>query len=202
MTALDASSAAEEATAQQTHLEARASSAPAAASAQLREVLLEQGAALRRMASAWTRSSSERDDLVQDIALSLLVALPTFRHECPRSAFVWRVAHHRCLLAAHRRRQPAGKPHDELGDEHASDAPSPHARLEHAQRRQALQVALRTLSEDHRAVLVLSFEGLSHEQIGDVLGASANAVGVRLHRARAALTTAMQAPTTPTRRSP
>ncbi len=65
-----------------------------------------------------------------------------------------------------------------------------------------MQAALRTLSEDHRAVLVLSFEGLSHEQIGDVLGASANAVGVRLHRARAALTTAMQAPTPPTRSSP
>jgi len=156
----------------------------------LRRVLNDQGAALGRLAAAWTRTPAERDDLLQDMALALLVALPRFRGECPERAFVWRVAHNRCLLAARQRRR---RPGDELLDEHASSQPSPLARVEQEQRARALQRAIGTLTEDHRAVLVLSFEGLSHEEIGDVVGASANAVGVRLHRARAALTDAMQA---------
>jgi RNA polymerase sigma-70 factor (ECF subfamily) len=163
------------------------------AAEQLRRVLLEQGASLRRMASAWTRDAAERDDLLQDIALALLVALPTFRNECPQRAFVWRIAHNRCLLVARQRRRPAGQAHVALTDEHASPQRSPEAQLEQGQRARLLQTALRSLSEDHRAVLVLSFEGLSHDDIGEVVGASANAVGVRLHRARAALTTAMHA---------
>jgi RNA polymerase sigma-70 factor (ECF subfamily) len=164
----------------------------------LRRVLRDQGAALGRLASAWTRNRAERDDLMQDIALALLVALPRFRGECPERAFVWRVAHNRCLLMARQRRRQAD---DELTDEHISPQPSPLARVEQEQRARHLQRAIGRLSEDHRAVLVLSFEGLSHEEIGDVVGASANAVGVRLHRARAALTDAMQASTaTPERK--
>jgi RNA polymerase sigma factor (sigma-70 family) len=164
----------------------------------LRRVLSEQGAGLGRLAAAWTRNRAERDDLLQDIALALLVALPRFRGECPERAFVWRVAHNRCLLVARQRRR---QPDDELTDEHISPQPSPLARVEQEQRARHLQRAIGRLSEDHRAVLVLSFEGLSHEEIGDVVGASANAVGVRLHRARAALTDAMQASTaTPERK--
>jgi len=172
------------------------------ASEVLRRVLVEQGASLRRMASAWTRTESERDDLVQDIALALLVALPTFRHECPRRAFVWRIAHNRCLLVARQRRRPSGQIHAELTDDHASPQRSPEAQLEQGQRARLLQTAMRSLTEDHRAVLVLSFEGLSYDEIGDVVGATANAVGVRLHRARAALTDAMHALQSPTRSAP
>ena len=167
----------------------------------LRRVLVEQGASLRRMASAWTRTDSERDDLVQDIALALLVALPAFRHECPQRAFIWRIAHNRCLLVARQRRRPGGQAHAELTDDLASPQRSPEAQLEHGQRARLLQTAMRALTEDHRAVLVLSFEGLSHDEIGEVVGATANAVGVRLHRARAALTAAMHALQSPTRSS-
>ena len=136
----------------------------------LYRVLRDQGAALGRLASAWTRNRAERDDLMQDIGL---------------------------LMARQRRRQAD----DELTDEHISSQPSPLARVEQEQRARHLQRAIGRLSEDHRAVLVLSFEGLSHEEIGDVVGASANAVGVRLHRARAALTDAMQTSTaTPERK--
>ncbi|MDH4148178.1 MAG: sigma-70 family RNA polymerase sigma factor [Acidimicrobiia bacterium] len=45
--------------------------------------------------------------------------------------------------------------------------------------------AMAGLDEDDREVLRLAvWEGLSHAEIGVVLGCSANAVGIRLHRAR------------------
>ena len=45
----------------------------------------------------------------------------------------------------------------------------------------------RELPLGSRQVLTLALEGLSHAEIGEVLGLSDNAVAVRLHRARAHL---------------
>jgi RNA polymerase sigma factor (sigma-70 family) len=158
-------------------------------SERLRRVLHDHGAALSRLAAAWTRTTAEREDLLQDISLALLVALPRFRGECPERAFIWRVAHNRCLVAARSRRRHVD---DERLLEQASTDPSPLTRMEQHQRARALQSAVARLSEDQRAVIVLSFEGMSHQEIGEVVGASANAIGVRLHRARAALAEALQ----------
>jgi RNA polymerase sigma-70 factor (ECF subfamily) len=45
--------------------------------------------------------------------------------------------------------------------------------------------ALRRLKADEREVLLLAaWEGLSHREIGLALGASENAIGIRVHRAR------------------
>ncbi len=152
----------------------------------LRRVLTEHGASLRRLAGSWTRTASEQDDLLQEIALALLTALPTFRGDCPERAFALRVAHNCALrFAAERRR--AGD-HDEL---EAHDPPSlavaPDEQLDRRRRVELLHRALRSLREEQRVVVVLSLEGLSHEEIAAVVGGTANAVGVRLHRARAAL---------------
>lgn len=157
----------------------------------LRRVLAEHGKALRRLAEAWTRNDADRDDLLQDIALALLQALPAFRGECPERAFVWRIALNRAQLGARRRRPMA-----ELPADLESPALSAPALLQRQQRARELLDALRTLAEPQRIVLLLALEGLSHQEIGDVVDANANAVGVRLHRARQELA-ARLAPTTP-----
>jgi RNA polymerase sigma-70 factor (ECF subfamily) len=48
-------------------------------------------------------------------------------------------------------------------------------------------LALRRLTAVDRGVLLLALEGASQQEIGDVFGVSANAAGVRLHRARGRL---------------
>ena len=58
-----------------------------------------------------------------------------------------------------------------------------------ARRRDALWRGIRSLAPASRAVLTLALEGLSHEEIGEVLGITANNVGVRLSRARSELRT-------------
>lgn len=155
-------------------------------------MLTEHGKALRRLADAWTRSDADRDDLLQDINVALLEALPRFRGECPERAFVWRVAHNRCQLSARRRRPLAELP------EHL-EAPqlSASTLLQRQQRASALLDAVRALPDDKRIVVLLGLEGLSHQEIGDVTGATANAVGVKLHRAREELA-AQLSMTTPT----
>jgi RNA polymerase sigma-70 factor (ECF subfamily) len=154
--------------------------------ARLTGILTTYGPSLRRLAQAWTRSAAERDDLLQDIAVALLRALPTHRGECSERTFVWRVAHNRAITHAQRRKRQPSSTDMEPGDV-ASDAPNPEERASHAQQRALLMSAMRRLREDQRVVVLLSLEDVTLEDIGAIVGVSANAAGVRLHRARAAL---------------
>jgi RNA polymerase sigma-70 factor (ECF subfamily) len=68
-------------------------------------------------------------------------------------------------------------------------AVQPTPRVEHDPA--GFDAALESLSDDDREVLMLAaWEGLSPEEMGRVLGCSANAASVRLHRARGRLSEA------------
>lgn len=157
----------------------------------IEDALRRYGPALSRLASAYARNKSEREDLLQDIALALLIALPAFRAECPERAFVLRVAHNRALALVTRRRAHADI--EPLDDDVVDAAPAPPDVVEQRARRRALAHAIRVLPFGQRQVVLLSLEGLSHDEIAAVLGLNANAVGVRLHRARGELATLMNA---------
>jgi len=64
--------------------------------------------------------------------------------------------------------------------------PAPDAGLDPAERPGAdLRAAMDRLSFDDQEVLrLVAWEGLGHAQVGQVLGCSTNAVGIRIHRAR------------------
>jgi RNA polymerase sigma-70 factor (ECF subfamily) len=165
--------------------------APEPSADRLRRVLTEHGPALRRFATSWTRSDAERDDLLQDIAIALLAALPRFRGDCPERAFVWRVAHNRACTATSQRKRTEAFDGTVDVESRASTSPSPHDVVEHRQRLDRLQRALRLLRADQRLLVMLALEGLSLDETAAVVGGTANAVGVRLHRARAALLAAV-----------
>ncbi len=155
----------------------------------LEDALRTYGPALSRLASAYARNKAEREDLLQDIALALLVSLPMFRGECPERAFVLRVAHNRALALVTRRRTTT--PFEPLNDDLADQGPGPADVVEQRARRRALVDAIRRLPLGQRQVALLSLEGLSHDEIGAVLGLNANAIGVRMHRARTELSKLM-----------
>ena len=68
----------------------------------------------------------------------------------------------------------------------------PQAELERRDTRERLLDAVRRLPAGQRDVVVLSLEGFSHGEIGDVLGLTANNVGVRLNRAKSRLKTMLE----------
>lgn len=153
-------------------------------------ILAEHGAGLRRVARAYAARTDETDDLVQEIALAIWRALPSFRGECSPRTFVFRVAHNRGLTFAERTRRgditaPAREPPEE--EALRSLGPTPEEELADNRRRAMLWAAIRELSPGARAVLTLALEGMSHEECAQVLGISANAVAVRLTRARSDL---------------
>lgn len=164
-------------------------------------LLAEEGAALGRVARVYARDPGEAADLAQEIAVAVWLALPQFRGESSERTFVFRIAHNRGISFAARRRARERTTPLGAGDEDATDPrPTPEEALDVRRRRDALLRALAELPLGARAVIALDLEGLTHQEIADVLGSTPNSVAVRLHRARAVLRERLS--TMPTERSP
>lgn len=145
---------------------------------------------MNRIASSYTNTPADRDDLVQDMALALWRALPAFRRECSMRTFVYRIAHNRALHFLARRRTSDAALEQTL--EPADPAPSLEAIVLQKQNVRKLSESVRRLPIGYRHVVVLLLEGLDYAEIGEVLGISESNVGVRLNRARTLLRQIME----------
>ncbi len=149
----------------------------------------EYGTALARLAAGYEADPHEREDLVQDIALAVWMALPRFRGDCSERTFVYRIAHNRGLTHRARRRSA---PEPLAPDGRLADpGPDPEAEVAARLRHERLALAVRGLPGIHRAVVMLTLEGLSNREVAEVLGTTENNVAVRLTRARKLLRAAM-----------
>lgn len=155
------------------------------------QILREHGPALRRVAAAYEADSSRREDLFQEICLALWQALPRFREEASERTFAFRIAHNRGLTHGWRARGSATADLNEA-EELADPRLDPESELQEGERRDRLREAIRRLPLAARQVVVLSLEGLSQREIGDVLGITENNVAVRLTRARKLLRQALE----------
>ena len=148
-------------------------------------LLAEHGPMLRRIAGSYEADPERRRELEQDILLAVWRALPRFRGEAPIKAFLARVAHNRAVTHVSREAvQPRRAPLDEAMP---SGDPTPHDEVEAEDLRARLTEAVRALPLSLRQPAVLTLEGFSPAEIGPMLGLNANAVSIRLTRARAAL---------------
>ena len=153
-------------------------------------ILSEHGDALRRLTFGYERDPSRRQDLEQEILLALWQALPTFANQCAERTFVFRVAHNRAISHIRHWRLRTTDPLDDEDPIVTTEA-DPEQAASHSQRRAALVAAVRSLPLGLRQVILLLLEGLSHREIGEVLGISEGNVAVRSTRARKALTEAL-----------
>lgn len=157
---------------------------------EVQAVLRDFGPALARIAASYERDRAGREDLLQDIAIALIQALPRFRGESALSTFVFRVATNQAIDRI-ARRSPAT-----LGLEHASalvdPKPTPAAVYGRSERRERLLRAVQDLPLSLRQVIALILEGLSHAEVAAVLGITENNVAVRANRARARLRTVLE----------
>jgi RNA polymerase sigma-70 factor (ECF subfamily) len=149
-------------------------------------------APLTRLAASYAANRSDRDDLLQEIAIALWRALPGFRGECSERTFLFRIAHNRCITHLSKRRDTVSL--DDLGlDPEDPEASSEKIVADEQQRRRFVQ-AIRALPVIHREVLVLFLEGMDYGEIAAVVGISESNVGVRLNRARQKLKTILEDP--------
>lgn len=146
------------------------------------QVIARFAPALARVAASYERNRALREELLQEICLAIVSALPRLRDEAKLKSFVFRVAHNRAVSHVARRvREPsAGADVDAL----ASDEPSQEQALIAAERSAVLLEAVRRLKLPYRQVITLVLEELTYEEIAEALGLSVSNVGVRVTRAK------------------
>lgn len=149
-------------------------------------ILHEHGAMLSRIISSYEADRALKDELMQEVALAIWQALPRFRGEGSVRAFLARICHNRCIT--HVSKAVKAPKSVDISAELESGGPGPEEQALKAQRREKLMIAMRRLPVGQRQVMTLALEGFSHQEIGAAVGITENNVGVRLNRAKAALT--------------
>jgi len=161
------------------------------------EWMTEHEKLLRHIITGFEAKPAVQDELFQEIALNIWRALPKFRHDSAVKTFVARIAHN--ILATHvAKAVRTVKTDQELSEvppemERDVKQPTPFQSLDQKQRQQRLVNAIRKLKLDQQQVITLALEGMSYQEIADVLSISTNLVGVRLQRAKTALTQLLEA---------
>ncbi len=128
------------------------------------------------------------EDLAQDTFIKAVRSLAAFDVSRRLSAWILRIAHNTGIDAMRRRRvqavsiDTAARPGEYPPEPVAPPAPDP---VERAALNQALETALATLRPDQREAVALRYEeGLSFEEIGQVLGIPEVTARSHVHRAR------------------
>jgi RNA polymerase sigma-70 factor (ECF subfamily) len=139
-----------------------------------------------RLALRMLGSSSEAEDAAQDSFLKAWRSLPRFQGTSSFSTWLYRITTNRCLNIIAARR-----PTDTLDETRAGDGRhDPAARAQQREELDALTASIGRLPAEQRAALVLrEFEGLSYDEVADVLQISLAAVKGRIHRARLQIAT-------------
>lgn len=139
-------------------------------------------AAVYRVAFRMLRSEVDAQDATQDTFVRAWRGLARFRRESAVSTWLYRIVTRRCLDVIAARR-----PTEDLQIELDAGV-DPADTAEQRERLRAVTRAIAGLPGEQRAALVLrEFEGLSYDQVADVLNTSVPAVKGRIHRARLAV---------------
>jgi RNA polymerase sigma-70 factor, ECF subfamily len=122
------------------------------------------------------------EDAAQDVFFSAWRSLGQFRGGAQFSTWLYRIATNQCLRDIRRRPAQATQLPEGLP---AAEGSAPHSRLEAAEGAAAVSAAVARLSPEQRVALLLrELEGLSYDQIAEVLGVSMAAVKSRIYHAR------------------
>jgi RNA polymerase sigma-70 factor (ECF subfamily) len=157
------------------------------------ELVRQHSRTMFRVAFRVLGDAGEAEDAVQDAWVAAWRSLRSFRGDSAASTWLYRVVSNAALALARRRRPTVlVDPTDEtLGWLTAGrDCDTPEGQAVRREEAVLVQRAIATLEPSQRVPLVLrELEGLSYEEIADVLDVTVPALQSRLHRARVALLT-------------
>ena len=129
----------------------------------------------------------DAEDVSQDALLRAYNRLDRYRGVGSFRAWLLRIVHNTALNHLERRvPEPVGSSDEvEQASRPRDGGREPASRLEHRERAERLELKLRDLRPEHRAVLVLrDLEGMAYDEIALITDSPLGSVKGRLHRAR------------------
>lgn len=152
----------------------------------------EHGASVMKVARAYTLTSEECQDLAQEILLQAWRSLPNFDHKAKAATWFYRVALN-TALNWQRKDRPRRLRQQPLLEVHTLTSQGCDI-TEQAQQRETVEQlykAIHQLPKTDTALVLLYLDGLSYREMAEVLDISESNVGVKLNRAKKALSTLM-----------
>jgi len=152
----------------------------------------EHGSSVMKVARAYTLTSDECQDLAQEILLRAWQSLPNFRGEASPATWFYRVALQTAMnwQRKDKPRRSRQQPLLEVQTVVTEGCDSG----EQAQQRETVEQlynAIHQLPKADAALVLLYLDELSYREMADVLGISETNVGVKLNRAKKALSALM-----------
>lgn len=140
-----------------------------------------------------TSNREDAEDLTQDIFVKAFQALPRFRGKSSFYTWLYRIAVNKTINYRKKRNRKRAMSLDQFDNEIKLDdvyhdltsKGSPLRNLSLSELQKKLNEALQNLSEKHRTVVVLhDMQGIPHEEIAKMVGASVGTIRSRLFYAR------------------
>lgn len=166
------------------------------------ELVLRYRRQLIRQVLPLARDNSEAEDIVQEALMSAFSSLRNFRGDSSFFTWLYRIAMNSAKYARMRSTRRLPRVSD-IGDEtdrerlvaeQDMDLATPESILEGEQLLRLLSAAIDELPADYREALMLrELDGLSYEEIAEKMHCPVGTVRSRVHRARDAITSALQA---------
>jgi RNA polymerase sigma-70 factor (ECF subfamily) len=165
------------------------------------ELVRAQGPRMLAVARRLLRSDDDAADAVQEAFISAFRAIGNFEGGAKLSTWLHRIVVNASLMRVRNRTRHPEISIDELLPRFVEDgqhideprewrSPEPLDALERRETRKLVRGLIDRLPSDYRTVLLLrDIEGLDTKETAELLGVTANAAKIRLHRARLALRT-------------
>ena len=143
------------------------------------------GQALQRLARAYEADPDKQRDLIQDIHFAIWRSFDNYEGRCALRTWVYRVAHNTAtshVTRAGRRGRSRFVTLDDLAAEPASRERPPDETVGRRLELDRLYALIQRLDPVDRQVIVSYLDGMEAAEIAEVIGASAGAVGMKVHR--------------------
>ena len=132
-------------------------------------------------------SAEDARDVVQEALVQAFVKLDTFHRASAFYTWLYRIAFNVAISRSRRKRPTISveRNRETTGQELADQRAGPSQQVEQEERCRQVREAIATLSEEHRAVVILrEIDGCCYETIAEILDLPVGTVRSRLHRAR------------------
>jgi RNA polymerase sigma-70 factor (ECF subfamily) len=152
----------------------------------------EHGSSVMKVARAYTLTSDECQDLAQEILLRAWQSLPNFQGKASPATWFYRVAL-QTAMNWQRKDKPRRSRQQPLVEVQvlATDGTDSAEQAQQRETVEQLYNAIHQLPKTDAALVLLYLDELSYREMAEVLGTSESNVGVKLNRAKKALSALM-----------
>jgi RNA polymerase sigma-70 factor (ECF subfamily) len=146
-------------------------------------IIQEYGSTLFKVCLGYSTSVEDAQDLLQEVLINIWKNLDSFQEKSALKTWLYRIAVNTCLMKLRKKTVPTIAFNK---DDFDWMQYNPSSSMDN-ETFEILHQLIQDLPEQDKSITLLYLEGLSHKEIADVTGITANYVGVKINRIKQTL---------------